>query len=181
MVLENDLYRRGEAPFVDELLSAARQVVVIDSLVTATTAKAHLVLPAATFAEGDGTLVSAEGRMQRFFQAFIAAGDTREGWRWLRDLGLTTGCADMGLWQSLDDLLGSIVQTYPNLQPLLEVAPPASFRVAGMKVARLPERASGRTAITAHLDVSEPKPPFDPDSPLAFTMEGLEGPPRRRR
>ncbi|MHB9092000.1 MAG: NADH-quinone oxidoreductase subunit NuoG, partial [Chloroflexota bacterium] len=165
VVLENDLYRRAEAPFVDELLNAARRVVVIDSLVNATTAKAHLLLPAATFAEGDGTLVSAEGRMQRFFQVFIASGGTRESWRWLRDLGATTGCADMGLWQRLDDLLGSIVRAFPNLAPILDVAPPASFRVAGMKVARLPERASGRTAVGAHLDVSEPKPPWDPDSP----------------
>ncbi|WP_215202733.1 molybdopterin-dependent oxidoreductase, partial [Escherichia coli] len=45
-------------------------VIVADHQQTATTAKAHLVLPAASFAEGDGTLVSQEGRAQRFFQVF---------------------------------------------------------------------------------------------------------------
>ncbi len=44
---------------------------------TALTAKAELVLPAATFAEGDGTFVNNEGRAQRFFQVFVPGGDIR--------------------------------------------------------------------------------------------------------
>ncbi len=32
--------------------------------------KAHLVLPASSFAESDGTMVSQEGRAQRYFQVF---------------------------------------------------------------------------------------------------------------
>ena len=48
----------------------------------------------------------------------------------------------------------------------------------GEKVGREPHRFSGRTAIFANLTVHEPKPPPDPDSPLAFTMEGYpEQPP----
>ncbi|WP_241357311.1 molybdopterin-dependent oxidoreductase, partial [Escherichia coli] len=58
VVLENDLYRRTDAARVDAALAAARVVIVADHQQTATTAKAHLVLPAASFAEGDGTLVS---------------------------------------------------------------------------------------------------------------------------
>jgi NADH-quinone oxidoreductase subunit G len=44
--------------------------------------------------------------------------------------------------------------------------------MAGAKIPRSPHRASGRTAILANINVSEPKPPEDPDSPLAFSMEG---------
>lgn len=66
VVLENDLYRRTDAARVDAALAAAKVVIVADHQQTATTAKAHLVLPAASFAEGDGTLVSQEGRAQRF-------------------------------------------------------------------------------------------------------------------
>ena len=73
IILENDLYRRLPAPVVDKFLARFQHVVVLDHLETATTAKAELVLPAATFAEGDGTLVSSEGRTQRFFRGFPAA------------------------------------------------------------------------------------------------------------
>ncbi len=47
VVLENDLYRRTDAARVDAALAAARVVIVADHQQTATTAKAHLVLPAA--------------------------------------------------------------------------------------------------------------------------------------
>ncbi len=48
VVLENDLYRRTDAARVDAALAAAKVVIVADHQQTATTAKAHLVLPAAT-------------------------------------------------------------------------------------------------------------------------------------
>jgi NADH-quinone oxidoreductase subunit G len=57
------------------------------------------------------------------------------------------------------------------------VAPPAGFRMTGKKIPRQPHRYSGRAAMTAHRDVREPKPPDDPDSPLAFTMEGNDATP----
>ncbi|MCF8970623.1 NADH-quinone oxidoreductase subunit NuoG, partial [Pseudomonas carnis] len=70
VVLENDLYTRTAAAKVDAALDAAKVLIVADHQKTATSERADLVLPAATFAEGDGTLVSQEGRAQRFFQVF---------------------------------------------------------------------------------------------------------------
>lgn len=86
VVLENDLYSRLPAAKVDAALAAAKVVIVADHQKTPTTDRAHLVLPAATFAEGDGTLVSLEGRAQRFFQVFDptymdASILVHEGWR----------------------------------------------------------------------------------------------------
>ena len=57
------------------------------------------------------------------------------------------------------------------------VAPPATYRIAGMKIARQPHRYSGRTAMHADETVFEPKPLDDPQSPLAFSMEGYQGAP----
>ena len=48
------------------------------------------------------------------------------------------------------------------------------YRFDGLRVPRQPHRYSGRTSMHANVSVHEPKPPPDPDSPLAFSMEGYE-------
>ena len=86
VILENDLYRQIPAKLVDDFLQSAEHVVVLDHLANQTTDKADLLLPAGTFAESDGTLISNEGRAQRFFPVFAPGeGDVRESWRWLGD------------------------------------------------------------------------------------------------
>ena len=162
IVLENDLYRRAPSAKVDSFLKSAKHVVALDHLSNSTTDKAELLLPASTFAEGDGTLVSNEGRAQRFFQVYVPNGDILESWRWL----------GQGSWTTLDDVIQEMCATVPDIAAAREASPPAVFREAGQKVPRQPHRFSGRTAMYAHLNVSEPKPPEDPDSPLSFSMEG---------
>lgn len=167
VVLENDLYRRAGAAAVDRFLAAARHLVVIDHLAHDTAARAELVLPAGTFAESDGTLVSNEGRAQRFFQVYVPADDLRESWRWLASTG----------WEDLDDVVRALAASDPVFARLPAAAPSADFRRAGAKLPRELHRYSGRTAIKAHLSVHEPKPPDDPDTPLSFSMEGYQGTP----
>ena len=177
IVLENDLYLRADAIQVDAFLGAVRHMVVLDSLLNPTSRAAELALPASTFAEGDGTLVNNEGRAQRFYQVFPPNGEIQESWRWLRDIGLAAGRDQSGGWRNLDDVSAALAAALPVFQPILEIAPPASYRIAGQKIAREPARYSGRTAMFANIDVYEPKPPEDPDSPLNFSMEGFHGDP----
>jgi NADH-quinone oxidoreductase subunit G len=119
--------------------------------------------------------VNNEGRAQRFFQVFVPAEPAiRESWRWLQQIGRAAGRTDLG--DGLDDVTRACAAAVPALAGIVEAAPNARFRVAGSKVARLPHRASGRTAMTANFDVHEPRPPADPDSALAFTMEGAAAP-----
>ncbi len=177
IVLENDLYRRADASQVDGFLAAARQLIVLDQLASGTVRKAEVALPAATFAEADGTLVNSEGRAQRFFQLFVPQGEIQESWRWLRDAMVAAGRREVEGWRSLDDVTAAMVEAMPFFAPVAEIAPPATFRIAGQKVARQHQRFSGRTAMTADVDVSEPKPPEDPDSALVFSMEGFQGQP----
>ncbi len=168
IVLENDLYRRAGSKQVDELLKNAKHVVALDSLPNSTTELAELVIPAGSFAEADGTFVNNEGRAQRFFQVFVPQDSILGSWRWLAGVGP----GDTSNWKNLDDLLNAMAQSVPGFKRVPEAAPEAGFRMAGAKVPREPHRYSGRTAMLANINVSEPKPPEDPDSPLSFTMEG---------
>ena len=68
--------------------------------------------------------------------------------------------------------MAAIAAAVPALSALPSVAPGAGFRLTGGKVPRQSHRYSGRTAIRAQIDVHEPKSPEDPDTPLAFSMEG---------
>jgi NADH-quinone oxidoreductase subunit G len=165
IVLENDLYRRAPASQIDRFLARFRHIVALDSIETGVTGKAELVLPAAVFAESTGTFVSNEGRAQRAFRAFVPPEPIQESWRWLAD------------WTSLDDALAEIGEALPTLEGIQRAAPSASFRMVGQKVPREPHRSSGRTAMLAQISVHEPKPPEDPDSALAFSMEGNPGQP----
>lgn len=167
IILENDLYRRAPGEEVAAFLGGTRDVVVLDHLKTRTTRTADLVLPAGTFAETDGTLVNHETRAQRFFQAFVPSGEVRASWRWLGG-GLLQNASDGERgWQTLDDIVAAIAKEIPVLAPIEHAAPPKDFG----KVAREPGRYSGRTSMLANLSVHEPKPPADPDSALAFSME----------
>ncbi len=171
IVLENDLFTRLPAPLAEELLTRPKHLVVLDSLATPTVERAELALPAGSYAESEGTLVSNEGRAQRFFRVFPPAEEVQESWRWLVQLMGALGRAE-GAWDTLDYVIGEAESAIPALAGIGEAAPVHSFRLAGQKVPREPHRFSGRTAIAADVRVSEPKPPVDPDSALSMTMEG---------
>ncbi|MEJ2170957.1 MAG: molybdopterin-dependent oxidoreductase, partial [Desulfobacterales bacterium] len=177
VILENDLYRRADAQEVDAMLKKARNVIVIDHQQTATSEKAHLVLPAATFAEAAGTLINNEGRAQRGYAVMVPKGEVRAGWRWLQMLMKAAGRAGASSWLRLEDLVTDLVRDMPVFQPVAGLDPKVSMPTLAGKIPRQSHRYTGRTAMNADIDVSEPKPPADKDSPLAFTMEGYDGPP----
>lgn len=177
IVLENDLYRCASQSQVDAFLKPDKEIVVLDHLHHATSEKATLVLPAGTFAEADGTLVNNEGRAQRFYQVYPTSEEIQESWRWIIDIGRELGHPVLSNWQHFDDVSAALAAEMPVFRDLPSLAPPASFRLAGQKIPRESHRYSGRTAMHAHEQVSEARPPEDPDTPLSFTMEGYRGQP----
>lgn len=179
VILENDLYARLPAARVDSALSRASAVVVVDHQRTPTWERADIGLPAGTFAESDGTLVSLEGRAQRFYQVFdpgYMRPETRirESWRWLHALHATIERRAVET-VLLDDLSEAVSKDAPAFAPLHQDTPAALFRIHGLKLAREPHRYSGRTAMRANIDVNEPRAPIDLDTPFAFSMEGYAG------
>jgi NADH-quinone oxidoreductase subunit G len=177
LILENDLHRRADAAGVDKLLRAARHVVLIDHSTHASATTAELALPAGSFAEATGTLVNNEGRAQRFFCVFAAAGAVQESWRWLRDIAAAAGRAESLPWRDFDEVAAACAATIPALRGIEGAAPSAGFRIADQKIPREPPRYSGRTAMHADVNVHEPQPPRDDDAPLTFSMEGYSGRP----
>jgi NADH-quinone oxidoreductase subunit G len=175
IVLENDLYTRLPSPDADRFFAAVPEIIVIDHLFHTTALKADVLLPAATFAEESGTLVNQEGRAQRYFQVFPAAGEIQSGWKWIGEIMASAQMAAGKEWTGLDEVLSTLAADMPALASVVDAAPDASFRVAGMKVAREPQRSSGRTAIHADATVWEPQPPVDTDGPFSFSMEGYFG------
>lgn len=175
VILENDLYHRAEKDSVDKFFEKIAHAIVIDSLETNTTSKATVLLPSAAYAETDGTLVNNEGRPQRFFKVFHSSEGVRESWRWVLDMMAVAERPEAMKWKLFEDITKALSESIPIFGPISGVAPPADFRISGMKIPRQPHRYSGRASMLANLNVHEPKTPDDPDSPLAFSMEGYEG------
>ena len=171
VIAEADVFREVNADAATALLSSASKVIVLDHSVTRTSEAADIVLPSTTYAESTGTLVSMEGRAQRFFSVMPPTGNMRESWRWLADLKPTAEVGNVA-WNTLDQVINDMVTVLPALAGVRDAAPDASFRVNGMRVPRKSIRESGRTAVTANIDIHEPKPAADADSPMAYTMEG---------
>ena len=166
VVAENDLYRRAPRNLIDKLFRDVDKLVVMDCVNTPSLAKAHLALPAASFIETQGTLVSSEGRAQRHYPVFKPAEQRRASWRWLASL------IKDDEFENFDAVTAACATEYPELANIEQASPAADFRDRGMKIPRQTHRYSGRTAMLADESVHEPKQPVDQDSPFSFSMEG---------
>jgi NADH-quinone oxidoreductase subunit G len=177
VILECDLDKLAERAAVDAFLRKMKHIILLDSLPQRIASQAELLLPAAPFSEADGTLVNYEARAQRFHKVFMPAGAVKESWRWLTDMLRAAGNPAASGWNTIDDINKTMSETLPMFGSIRKAAPPASFRISGMRVPRQPHRYSGRTAMFADISVHEPQTPEDIDSPLSFSMEGYEGVP----
>jgi NADH-quinone oxidoreductase subunit G len=87
-VPDADLARRG--------IAGAKFVVAIDTFLTQSAAHADVVLPAAAYAEKDGTTMNLEGRVTNVAQKITPRGTSRVDWMVAAELGLLLG-HDMGV------------------------------------------------------------------------------------
>jgi NADH-quinone oxidoreductase subunit G len=175
IVVENDPSGVMGTAWSEILFESVENVIVLDCIETDFTHRAHVAVPSAAVAESNGTFVSGEGRIQRFFKAFAPEGDVRESFYWIRDFLAALGRPEAAQWLCFDDIVESMAGRFPVFKPALSVAPGAEARIDNLKIARQTARTSGRTALYADRDVKETPPPQDTDSPLAFSMEGFQG------
>ena len=178
IVAENQLTDAIDAHKLTQLLTD-KTVIALDHQLLDWHKDVDIVLPAASFAEADGTLISAEGRAQRFFQVYDneyyhPLSSIKEGWRWLHAVHSSIEGREVD-WTQLDDVINALIATHPKLAGIKGAAPDADYRITGLKIARQPRRYSGRTAMRAPISVHEPMQPKDLDTGLTFSMEGYSG------
>lgn len=172
IVLENDLVRRTGPAHFEAAMKNVKHLIALDCIETATTRAADVVLPTPTLFETDGTFVNNEARAQRFYQVFVPEHDYKPAWATIQEI------ANGADWSTHEDVLKDLATQVPAFAPALEAAPFADWRSnADQKIARMPHRFSGRTAMDANRTVFEPRPPADHATPLAFSMEGDQNPP----
>ena len=172
IVMENDLFRRMPADRLQALRAGVETLIGIDTLDSLTLSECDLVLPAAAFTECEGTLVSAEGRAQRFFPTHPAAHERRGSWQWLHSISSTCERPDMAGLGHIDAIIAAMAVSSSLLAGVARAAPDHHYRSRGLKVPRQTHRYSGRTAMRADVSVHEPRQSTDAESALAFTMEG---------
>ena len=117
IVGENPALSHPDINHVRESLNNLEFLVVQDMFLTETARLAHIVLPAASFAEKDGTFTSTERRVQRIRKAIEPIGDSREDWRITGEIaermgyrGLTYGSA-----KEIADEIASVTPIYGGI------------------------------------------------------------------
>jgi formate dehydrogenase alpha subunit len=88
---ENPVLSDPDSSHVEEALKALDLLVVQDIFLTETARLAHVVLPAAGFAEKDGTFTNTERRVQRVRRGIAPPGQARDDWAILCDLARRMG------------------------------------------------------------------------------------------
>ena len=116
------LYIMGENPMisdpdlhhVEKGLKNAEFIVVQDIFLTETAQLAHVVLPAACFAEKDGTQTSTERRVQKWRKAQDPPGQAKADWQIISELGAAMGYAKQFPYKSAEEIFTEISKVTPS-------------------------------------------------------------------
>ena len=126
VVGENPLATLPASMEVRAALDRLELLVVQDPFLTETGQMAHVVLPATTFAEKDGTFTNLEGRVLRVRQGMDAIGESVPDWQILTALANGMGC--QWEYESANDIQSEIMKLLPgyyNLGQPKKIAPTA--------------------------------------------------------
>ena len=92
---ENPMMSDPDQGHVRQALEKLEFLAVVDIFPTSTSEFAHVILPAASFAERDGTFTSTERRVQRVRRAIDPLGGCRPDWQILGEIAARAGYAGM--------------------------------------------------------------------------------------
>ena len=166
LVLENDLAWRLSEKSFSTLTKSIPNIIALDSLSTETTKRASMVLPALSFAESTGSLVSCEGRLQKYLSVYKNRDDLMSSFHLLMSLKNPSQVT------TIDDIQSQLAADLQIPTAAFDALYHADLKIMGKGIARQTPQASGRTALYANVSIHEQKPPQDIDSPLVYSMEG---------
>ncbi len=110
----NPLVSEPNLTSVEEGIKKLETLIVQDIFFTETCQYADIVLPAACFAEKDGTQTNTERRVQRVRKAIEPPGDAKPDWVILCDLAKRFGYADQFSYNSVDEIFEEITKVVPQ-------------------------------------------------------------------
>jgi len=111
---ENPLISDPDASHVAEALEKLNFLVVQDIFLSETASLADVVLPAASFAEKDGTFTNTERRVQRIRRALAPAGDARPDWTIISDIGRRMGYEEEFSYSDPSEIMDEIAALTPS-------------------------------------------------------------------
>jgi predicted molibdopterin-dependent oxidoreductase YjgC len=112
VVGENPLATLPASTEIRAALDRLELLVVQDLFLTETAQMAHVVLPACTYAEKDGTFTNLEGRVLRVRQAMDAIGESVPDWHIMTTLANGLGCE--WEYESANDIQTEIMKLLPG-------------------------------------------------------------------
>jgi predicted molibdopterin-dependent oxidoreductase YjgC len=114
---ENPVLSDPDAKHAEEALQNLDFLVVQDIFLTETARLAHVVLPATSFAEKDGTFTNTERRIQMVRKAIEPVGESRADWQIIRDLSkkLDADGFDFGHPSQIMEEIASLTPSYGGI------------------------------------------------------------------
>lgn len=109
---ENPMLSEPDQDHVRRAMEKLEFLAVIDIFPTATSRLAHVVLPAASYAEKEGTFTSTERRVQRIGRAIEPIGDSRPDWWILGEIAARAGYGAMR-YRSPSQIMDEIAAVTP--------------------------------------------------------------------
>jgi len=114
IVGENPVLSFPNSKLITEILTSLDFLVVQDMFLTETAKLANIVLPAASFAEKDGTFTNFEGRVNRVRKAIKPIGESLPDWEII--LRLTDKMGSPMPYSSLQDVMSEIEELVPSYE-----------------------------------------------------------------
>ena len=109
LLVAGDTLDAADTAALEQISSAAVEVVFVGPFVSGAAAGAAVAIPSASWSEADGTFVNFEGRAQRVRRCHLPLGEARPGWRIAADLLDAAGAAAPA-WGSADDVLRDLAK-----------------------------------------------------------------------
>ncbi|MGE5832619.1 MAG: molybdopterin oxidoreductase family protein, partial [Methanomicrobiales archaeon] len=111
---ENPMLSDPDLHHVEKGLKNLEFLVVQDIFLTETAQLANVVLPAACFAEKDGTQTSTERRVQKWRKAVNPPGEAKADWQILSELAGKMGFAKQFPYKSAEEVFNEVAKVTPS-------------------------------------------------------------------